>query len=223
MLPAFIAHRSPTSHAPGFHRSQEPSLSCSRLSSLTGAQPLMPPAFIAHRSPASHAPGFHRSQEPNLSCPRLSSLTGAQPLMLPAFIAHRSPASHAPGFHRSQEPSLSCPRLSSLTGAQPLMPLAFIAHSMSRKLGRNMAILYRCSDYSVWENRRVPMTTRHISCPQKLCELPDKIRYDSIVLAFVRPTAEDKKTHFGTQSNGAISHPRRPPAKPEKPAKPPTR
>lgn len=44
---------------------------------------------------------------------------------------------------------------------------------------------------------------------QTLFELPDKIRYDSIVMAFVRPTSEDKKAQLGKQSslNGTANGP----------------
>jgi len=68
-------------------------------------------------------------------------------------------------------------------------------------------------------DKRLPQLNAYL---KKLFELPDKIRHDSIVRAFVQPTKEDQKTHIGSQTNGTTK-PERPPARPKPPAKPSTR
>lgn len=55
-------------------------------------------------------------------------------------------------------------------------------------------------------DKRLPHLNSYL---KTLFELPDKIRYDSIVMAFVRPTSEDKKAQLGKQSslNGTANGP----------------
>ena len=60
-------------------------------------------------------------------------------------------------------------------------------------------------------------------------ELPDKIRYDSIVVVFARPNSEDlARPYYGNKAyksrpNGVAKpdRPERPPVRPAKPARPP--
>lgn len=65
-------------------------------------------------------------------------------------------------------------------------------------------------------DRRLPLLNTYL---QKLLVLPDKIRYDSIVTSFAKPTSDDQAHPY----TGNQAYKMRHTTKPDRPAGPPTR